>query len=92
MSLVLENVRREVAGQVHIRDVSLELARGSLNVLLGATLAGKTTLMRLMAGLDVPTSGRVLVEGRDVTGGAGEAAQRRHGLPAIHQLPGAQRL
>ncbi len=68
MSLVLEKVRREIAGQVHIRDVSLELQRGSLNVLLGATLAGKTSLMRLMAGLDVPTSGRVLVEGRDVTG------------------------
>jgi glycerol transport system ATP-binding protein len=68
MSLVLDKVRREVAGHVHIRDVSLELARGSLNVLLGATLAGKTTLMRLMAGLDVPTSGRVVVEGRDVTG------------------------
>ncbi|WP_029349109.1 ABC transporter ATP-binding protein [Bosea sp. 117] len=68
MSLTLEKVRREVAGQVHIRDVSLELPRGSLNVLLGQTLAGKTSLMRLMAGLDAPTSGRVLVEGRDVTG------------------------
>ncbi|MFK8252618.1 ABC transporter ATP-binding protein [Ancylobacter terrae] len=68
MSLVLENIRREVAGQVHIRDISLELADGSLNVLLGATLAGKTSLMRLMAGLDAPTSGRVLVDGRDVTG------------------------
>jgi glycerol transport system ATP-binding protein len=68
MSLVLDHVHHEIAGPVHIRDVSLELARGSLNVLLGATLAGKTTLMRLMAGLDVPTSGRVVVEGRDVTG------------------------
>ena len=37
-------------------------------MLLGATLAGKTSLMRLMAGLDAPTSGRVLVEGQDVTG------------------------
>ncbi|HSI39415.1 MAG TPA: ABC transporter ATP-binding protein [Xanthobacteraceae bacterium] len=68
MSLVLEQVGRDIAGQVHIRDVSLTLPGGSLNVLLGATLAGKTTLMRLMAGLDAPTSGRVLVDGRDVTG------------------------
>lgn len=68
MSLTLEHVHREVAGRVFIKDISLTLERGSLNVLLGATLAGKTTLMRLMAGLDVPTSGRVLVEGRDVTG------------------------
>jgi len=53
---------------MHIDDVSLTLARGSLNVLLGATLAGKTSLMRLMAGLDEPSSGRVLVDGKDVTG------------------------
>jgi glycerol transport system ATP-binding protein len=37
-------------------------------VLLGATQAGKTSLMRLMAGLDTPTTGKVLVDGKDVTG------------------------
>lgn len=39
-----------------------------MNVLLGPTLAGKTTLMRLMAGLDAPTTGRILWDGTDVTG------------------------
>ncbi len=68
MSLELDHVSRTVAGVPYIRDVSLRLERGSLNVLLGATLAGKTSLMRLMAGLDAPTSGRVRIEGRDVTG------------------------
>jgi len=68
VTLVLEAVRKEVGAEIHIRDVSLTLERGSLNVLLGATLAGKTSLMRLMAGLDVPTKGRVLVDGTDVTG------------------------
>ncbi|MBS9477056.1 ABC transporter ATP-binding protein [Ancylobacter radicis] len=68
MTLELEKVSRAVAGVTHIHDVSLRLERGSLNVLLGATLAGKTSLMRLMAGLDAPTSGRVLVDGKDVTG------------------------
>lgn len=68
MTLVLEAVSKKAGASVHIDDISLTLARGSLNVLLGATLAGKTSLMRLMAGLDAPTSGRVLVDGRDVTG------------------------
>ena len=59
MTLVLDKVSTDVGATVHIRDVSLTLERGSLNVLLGATLAGKTSLMRLMAGLDVPSRGRV---------------------------------
>jgi len=68
MTLVLEGVSKKVGASTHIDDVSLTLTRGSLNVLLGATLAGKTSLMRLMAGLDAPSSGRVLVDGKDVTG------------------------
>ncbi|HYD98262.1 MAG TPA: ABC transporter ATP-binding protein [Alphaproteobacteria bacterium] len=68
MTLALENVTKTVGGETHIDGVSLALQRGTLNVLLGPTLSGKTTLMRLMAGLDTPTSGRVLVDGRDVTG------------------------
>jgi len=68
MTLLLENITKKVGAETHIQDVSLALERGSLNVLLGATLSGKTSLMRLMAGLDAPSSGRVLVDGRDVTG------------------------
>jgi glycerol transport system ATP-binding protein len=68
MSLCLENVSVARGGETIISDVSLALAPGTMNVLLGATLAGKTTLMRLMAGIDKPTSGRVLVGGKDVTG------------------------
>ena len=68
MSLRLENVSIVASGRTLIHDVSLALEPGTMNVLLGATLAGKTTLMRLMAGLDKPTSGRVLVDGKDVTG------------------------
>jgi glycerol transport system ATP-binding protein len=74
VTLVLDNVSKKVGAETHIGNVSLTLERGSLNVLLGATLSGKTSLMRLMAGLDAPTSGRVLVDGKDVTGWA---VQRR---------------
>src|SRR3984893_2019456 len=68
MSVTLENVTRMVDGIPTIRDVSLTLEDGTLSVLLGPTLAGKTSIMRLLAGLDKPTSGHVLVNGKDVTG------------------------
>ena len=68
VSLVLDGVSKELEGEVHVADVSLTLSKGSLNVLLGATLAGKTSLMRLMAGLHQPSKGRVIMDGRDVTG------------------------
>src|SRR5829696_3300957 len=74
VTLVLDQVRKDVGAETHIRDVSLTLESGTLNVLLGATLSGKTSLMRLMAGLDAPTKGRILVNGSDVTG---RAVQRR---------------
>ncbi|MCL5775918.1 ABC transporter ATP-binding protein [Limibaculum sp. FT325] len=68
MSLTLEGVSKVVGGETHIHPVTLTLSRGTMNVLLGPTLSGKTSLMRLMAGLDQPATGRVLWEGRDVTG------------------------
>src|SRR5215216_4109191 len=64
MSVMLEHVTRSVDGIPTIRDVSLTLERGTLSVLLGPTLSGKTSIMRLLAGLDKPATGRVLVQGR----------------------------
>ncbi|GGK55344.1 ABC transporter ATP-binding protein [Amphritea balenae] len=68
MSLSLQNVSRIVDGEYYIDDANITLEPGSFNVLLGRTLAGKTSLMRLMAGLDKPTEGRVMMNGVDVTG------------------------
>jgi len=68
MTVALENATRIVGAVPFIRDVSLTLEPGTLSVLLGPTLAGKTSLMRLLAGLDPPTTGRVVVNGKDVTG------------------------
>jgi glycerol transport system ATP-binding protein len=68
VSVVLDKVSKTVGSLTYISDVSLTLERGSLNVLLGPTLSGKTSLMRLMAGLDKPTSGRIIVDDKDVTG------------------------
>ncbi len=66
--LQLRGVSKVVGGQTHIHPTDLHLAHGSMNVLLGPTLSGKTTLMRLMAGLDQPSTGTVHWDGTDVTG------------------------
>lgn len=68
MQLVLDGIGKKVGAETWLHPMSLDLRSGAVTVLLGATQAGKTSLMRLMAGLDAPTAGRVLVDGRDVTG------------------------
>ncbi|MCR9273346.1 MULTISPECIES: ABC transporter ATP-binding protein [Mameliella] len=68
MTLELKGVSKTVEGQVHIHPTDLTLEKGTMNVLLGPTLSGKTSLMRLMAGLDVPATGQVIWNGEDVTG------------------------
>ncbi|MFT4742381.1 MAG: glycerol transport system ATP-binding protein [Yoonia sp.] len=68
MSLILEGVSKVMNGQTHVHPTDLTLQSGTMNVLLGPTSSGKTTLMRLMAGLDVPQTGKVIWNGKDVTG------------------------
>lgn len=68
MSLILEGVSKSVGGRTHIYPLDLTLQKGTMNVLLGPTQSGKTSLMRLMAGLDVPNTGRLIWNGEDVTG------------------------
>ena len=75
MSLTLENLSRVVDGVDYIRDANITFEAGSFNVLLGRTLAGKTSLMRLMAGLDKPDDGRLIYNGNDVTG---QSVQQRN--------------
>ena len=75
-----------------IHPTDLVLKNGTMNVLLGPTLSGKTSLMRLMAGLDVPQTGRILWQGKDVTGVRVQDRKVRHGLSAVHQLPGDERV
>jgi glycerol transport system ATP-binding protein len=58
MQLSLEGVNKRVGPQTWLHDMSIAPRSGAVTVLLGATQAGKTSLMRIMAGLDVPTTGR----------------------------------
>jgi glycerol transport system ATP-binding protein len=66
-ALQLRRVSRVVDGEPYLSDIQLELEPGSFNVLLGRTRAGKTTLLRTLAGLDRPDSGQLYWGARDVT-------------------------
>lgn len=68
MELMLERIEKQVGAQTHLCPLDLTLVPRAVTVLLGATQAGKTSLMRVMAGLDAPSKGRVLADGQDVTG------------------------
>ena len=68
MQLALDRVSKKVGAQPWLYELSLAPRPSEVTVLLGATQSGKTSLMRIMAGLDVPTVGQVLVDGNNVTG------------------------
>ena len=68
MDIVLDGVSKIVNGEKHINNISLKIESDTTNVVLGHTLAGKTSLLRLMAGLDRPTTGQIVMDGKDVTG------------------------
>ena len=65
--LRLENLTRRFGDTTAVDDVSLEVQPGELLTLLGPSGCGKTTTLRMIAGFEHPTSGRVLIGGRDVT-------------------------
>jgi glycerol transport system ATP-binding protein len=81
MQLSLEQVDKQVGAATHLYPVDLSLVPLQVTVLLGATQAGKTTLMRLMAGLDAPSHGTVRIDGVDVTG----VPVRRRNVAMVYQ-------
>ncbi len=66
--LVLDQVNVFYAGIHALRDVSLQVHAGEIVTLLGANGAGKSTTLRAITGLVAPRTGRILFEGRDITG------------------------
>ena len=75
MSLELRRVEKKVGQDTHIYRTDLSFQKNSINILLGSTLAGKTTLMQIMAGLDKPTNGEIWFDNKNVTG---MAVQKRN--------------
>jgi putrescine transport system ATP-binding protein len=64
--LQIEDVVKTFGGSVAVNHVSLNIARGEIFALLGASGCGKTTLLRMLAGFEAPTSGRIVLNGQDL--------------------------
>ncbi|QBF31090.1 ABC transporter ATP-binding protein [Thalassococcus sp. S3] len=82
MALELRNVTKRVGAETHIYDTTLSLDPGGFNILLGATSAGKSTLIKLLAGLEKPTTGEVWVDGENVTG----MNPQKRNISLVHQF------
>lgn len=67
MSLQVSQLRKELGERVVVADVSFEIADAEFFVLLGPSGGGKTTILRMICGLESPDSGAIVIEGRDVT-------------------------
>jgi branched-chain amino acid transport system ATP-binding protein len=85
MMLVVENVTRRFGGLVAVSEASLTVPRGSITGLIGPNGAGKTTLFAVISGFLKPSSGRVVFEGRDVTGEEPHARAQR-GIARTFQI------
>jgi len=62
----IENVTKKFGDFVAVDNVSLEIGKGELFALLGGSGCGKTTLLRMLAGFEAPTSGRIIIDGQDM--------------------------
>ncbi|MEM1342456.1 MAG: ABC transporter ATP-binding protein, partial [Pseudomonadota bacterium] len=66
--IILQNVTKRFGDTVALDDVSLTVPDGAFVVLLGPTGAGKTTILRMISGLDAPDKGEVLIDGQPSAG------------------------
>ena len=84
--VVLDKVSKRFGATQAVSDLSLTIEDGAFVVLLGPTGAGKTTTLRLVAGLERPDGGQIRIAGQDVTRAPAGGARRRFRLPAIFAL------
>jgi spermidine/putrescine transport system ATP-binding protein len=67
-SVCLDRVSKRFGDLVAVREMELEIGRGEFFTMLGPSGCGKTTTLRMVAGFEEPTAGRVLIDGQDVAG------------------------
>jgi putrescine transport system ATP-binding protein len=66
--LQIQDVVKDFDGYKAVNNVSLDIAQGEIFALLGSSGCGKTTLLRMLAGFETPTSGRIVLNGQDLAG------------------------
>ncbi len=67
VTLLNKSYKTEKNIQVVLKDVSLQMEKGSIGVILGPSGSGKSTMMNIIGGVDRADSGKVLVDGREIT-------------------------
>ena len=82
--LELEHIRKEYPGVVALKDVTLELKKGEILALIGENGAGKSTLIKCCSGAVIPTSGKIIVNGKEFTSMTPQLAAE-NGIAIIYQ-------
>src|ERR1700712_2455659 len=66
--LQIQDVVKDFSGYKAVNNVSIDIAKGEIFALLGSSGCGKTTLLRMLGGFETPTSGRIVLNGQDLSG------------------------
>jgi simple sugar transport system ATP-binding protein len=80
----LEHIKKSFAGITAIEDLSIDVSAGEVVALVGDNGAGKSTMVRIIAGVFQPTSGRIRLDGQEVNF-ADPSASQAHGIQVVHQ-------
>ena len=82
--LQLQNIKKEYPGVVALKDVSLEVKKGEILALIGENGAGKSTLIKTCSGAVIPTSGKIIINGKEFTSMTPQLAAE-NGIAIIYQ-------
>ena len=82
--LELQHIRKEYPGVVALKDVSIEVKKGEILALIGENGAGKSTLIKTCSGAVIPTSGKIVIDGKEFTHMSPQLAAE-NGIAIIYQ-------